>query len=40
MLLKASIDDMLNLKIENARLNERVEQLEGKSIEPKYFNHH
>ena len=40
MLLKTNIDDMLALKIEYAKLNEKLDQTDSKPIEPRYFAHH
>ena len=40
LLLKTNIDDMLALMLENKNLIEKIKQLEGKPIEPRYFDHH
>ena len=39
-LLKTNIDDMLALMLENKSLIEKLEKLESKPIEPRYFEHH
>ena len=40
LLLKTNIDDMLALMLENKSLIEKLEKLENKPIEPRYFDHH